>query len=296
MKIPPFRAIVAFHATAASGSMVKAAEIIGVTPSAISQQVQIIEAHIGIRLFSRIGRRVVLTEAGERYFELIRDDIDRITAVTGMMSDNSSYSVLNLRIAPTFATKWILPRLHEFTNAHPDIELRLDATNDPPDFERENIDIEIRHGAGIWPGVYVEPIGEEQMQVLCSPNYAAPGSLRVQDLPDHQLIHSVKNIVQWPQWFAAQGFIPERRLKRILFDRAHMSIDMAVYGHGIILESTLIAADEIALGRLVSPIKNPIAVSQSSLWIVCPHSHLSRRKVRSFLTWLRDTLPMGRVY
>lgn len=291
MKIPPFRAITAFHAAASSGSMVKAAEIMGVTPSAISQQVQIIESHIGIRLFSRIGRRVVLTEAGERYFELIRDEIERITAVTGMMSDNSSYSVLNLRISPTFAAKWILPRLHEFIKTHPDIELRLDATNDPPDFERENIDLEIRHGAGGWPGLHVESLGEERMQVLCAPTYAAAGTLRIEDLPDHQLIFSVKNVVQWSQWFAAQGFVPERRLRRLLFDRAHMSIDMAVQGHGIVLESSLITADEIASGRLILPLGETIAVSQRSLWIVCPHAHLSRRKVRSFLNWLRSTLP-----
>lgn len=287
---PPFRAITAFHATARSGSMLQAAGILGVTPSAVSQQIQVLEAHIGIRLFNRTGRKVVLTEAGEQYFDMIRDEVERITDATERMRGHSSVTALNIRIAPTFASKWILPRLGEFVGANPDIELRLDATNDPTDFGRENIDLEIRHGAGTWRGFYVECLLDERMEVLCSPQVAAQGSLDIADLQDYLLLHSVKNVVQWAKWFEAQGHVPQRKLQRLLFDRAHMSIDMAAGGVGIALESHLTASLEIAEGRLIRPLRDALPVWQQSLWLVCPHSHLNRRKVRRFLEWLHSTL------
>lgn len=287
---PPFRAITAFHATARSGSMLQAAAILGVTPSAVSQQIQVLEGHIGIRLFSRTGRKVVLTEAGEQYFDMIRDEVERITVATEQMRGNSSFTVLNIRMAPTFATKWVLPRLGAFISANPDIELRLDATNDPPDFARENIDLEIRHGAGSWRGLFVECLADERMEVLCAPQVAAEGSLCVADLQDHLLLHSVRNVVQWAQWFDHQGHRPQRKLRRVLFDRAHMSIDMAASGVGVALESHLTASREIAEGRLILPLRDVAPVWQQSLWLVCPHSHLNRRKVRRFAEWLRGTL------
>lgn len=286
----PFRAITAFHAAARTGSMQQAAEVLGVTPSAVSQQIQIIEAHIGVRLFSRKGRKSVLTEAGERYFEMIRDDVDRITAATERMRGVNSYTTLNVRIAPTFATKWVMPRLDEFLALHPDIELRLDATNEPPDFARENIDLEIRHGAGPWHGLHVEPLVDEPMEVLCAPKYAAAQSLSAAELDGHTLIHSVKNVVQWSDWFQHQGQPMPTQSRRVLFDRAHMSIDLAANGHGLALESRLTAAQEIASGRLVPAIRDAKPIIQQSLWLVCPYSHLNRRKVRHFYNWLKSTL------
>ncbi len=286
----PFRAITAFHAAARTGSMQQAAESLGVTPSAVSQQIQIIEAHIGVRLFSRKGRKSVLTEAGERYFELIRDEIERITIATERMRGMNSYTALNVRIAPTFATKWVLPRLSDFLTQHPDIELRLDATNDPPDFSRENIDLEIRHGAGPWRGLHVECLASEPMEVLCAPSYAAEGALTIEELDQHRLIHSVKNVVQWGDWFEAQGHTPNQELQRVLFDRAHMSIDLAANGLGLALESRLTASAEIASGRLVPAVRGAVPVHQRSLWMVCPHTHLNRRKVRRFCEWLKSTL------
>lgn len=286
----PFRAITAFHAAARTGSMQQAAEILGVTPSAVSQQIQIIEAHIGVRLFSRKGRKSVLTEAGERYFEMIRDEVDRITAATERMRGVNSYTALNVRIAPTFATKWVMPRLDAFLELHPDIELRLDATNEPPDFARENIDLEIRHGAGPWRGLHVECLADEPMEVLCAPDYPEAGKLSLGDLGGHRLIHSVKNVVQWSDWFQHQCHPMPPQPRRVLFDRAHMSIDLAANGHGLALESRLTASAEIASGRLVPAISGARPISQQSLWLVCPHSHLNRRKVRRFYEWLKSTL------
>lgn len=284
----PLRAIMAFHATSLTGSMFQASQVIGVTPSAISQQIQILENHVGTRLFNRMGRKIVLTEAGARYFDMIHEEIERIESATEHLRGHNAISVLNVRIAPTFATKCVIPRLPEFLEAHPNIELRLDATNDPPDYSREHIDLEVRHGEGGWSGLHSEKIVEEKMLPLCSPNLLKAGSLTIEKIEDYRLIHSVKNLVQWPNWFEKAGHSVGKPLQRVLFDRAYMSIEIALRGGGIALESHIIAAKEIADGNLICPINNPPEVQQSSLWIVCPHSHLRRHKVQSLIMWLKS--------
>ena len=286
----PFRAITVFHAVASTGSMIQASEKLGVTPSAVSQQIQSLEGHIGSQLFTRTGRKVVLTEAGERYYEMIRDEVERIAVATKQMRGINSYTALNVRIAPTFAAKWVLPRLPDFVERHPDIELRLNATNDPPDLGRETIDLEVRHGAGPWRGLFVECLATERMTVVCSPDYLAPNSIEIDEIAEHRLIHSVKNVTQWTQWFEKQGWLPTKPLQRLLFDRAHMSIDFAARGMGLALESDLIVSQEIADGRLICPVRGAQDVLQQSLWFVCPHSHLNRRKVGFFYDWLLSTL------
>lgn len=292
----PLRAILAFHTTAKTGSVMQAAQVLSVTPSAISQQIQNLENYIGSKLFNRFGRSIILTEAGERYFELIKDQVEHIDAATNQVRGLTSRSVLNVRISPTFATKWVLPRLSNFLEANPQIELRLDATNEPPNFARENIDLEIRHGSGDWAGLFVEKVTSEILTPLCSPKYAAPDSIDVNDLPNHLLIHSVKNLTQWPDWFKKNDVKTPKPLNRLLFDRSHMSIDMAATGAGLALESNITAWQEIKEGKLICPVKpiknakNSPKVPQASLWFVCPHTHLNRNTVQQFINWVKDEL------
>jgi DNA-binding transcriptional LysR family regulator len=194
---------------------------------------------------------------------------------------------LTVRAAPSVSSKWLLPRLASFVDANPDIELRLDGTNEPTDFGKENVDLEIRHGEGGWPGLFVESLGKERFFPLCAPSSFAAGSLSAEDLLKQRLIHSVKSQMQWPRWFMEAGIESAGRWKRVLFDRSHMAIDAAVDGLGIGLESELLAWRELSDGRLVCPVKDPPEVMLSTQWIVCPHGHLRHRKTRTFLDWLR---------
>lgn len=125
--------------------------------------------------------------------------------------------------------------------------------------------------------------------MLCAPQVAAERSSSIADLQDRLLLHSVKNVVQRVQWFDRQGHTPQRKLQCLRFDRTHLSIDMASSGVGIALESHLTASREIAEGR-IRPLHDALPVWQQSLWLVCPHSHLNRRKVRRFVEWLKGTL------
>ena len=283
----PFRSIIVFHAVARAGSISRAAEELRVTPSAVSQQIQALELHLGASLTLRVGRNIVLTEAGERYFQMIGREIEHIADVTQHVRGVRSAMTLTVRAAPSVASKWLLPRLPTFVDANPDIELRLDGTNETTDFGTENVDIQIRHGDGVWPGLFVESLGRERFFPLCAPSLHAPASLPADALPDHRLIHSVKSQMQWPQWFSEAGVEPRQRWRRVLFDRSHTAIDAAVDGLGIALESELLAWRELRDGTLICPVIDPPQVALATQWIVCPHSHLRHRKTRTFLDWLR---------
>ncbi|XUW90055.1 LysR substrate-binding domain-containing protein [Burkholderia sp. M6-3] len=283
----PLRAISVFHAAASSGSISRAAAELNVTPSAVSQQIQSLETHLGTALMTKVGRGVALTEAGERYFAMISEEIDRIADATQRIRGLRSVTLLTVRATPTLSTKFLLPRLRSFLDGHPDLEVRLNGTNEMTDFAQEAVDIEIRHGTGQWPGVYVEALTEESFLPVCSPAYCAPASLDAADLQRHRLIYSIKSQVQWPHWFSLAHAAPLDPGQRVLFDRSHMAIDAAVDGMGIALESTLMMWRELRDGTLICPVREPPAIRLTTQWIVCPLEHLHKKKVILFLDWLR---------
>ena len=140
----PMRAIAVFHEVAKAGSVSRAAETLGVTPSAVTQQIQALEGQLGVSLTVKTGRHITLTETGERYFASITDGVEQIAEATTHLRGAKSVTSLRVRATPTLSSKWLLPRLASFLDRSGDIELRLDATNEPTDFEREAIDVEIK--------------------------------------------------------------------------------------------------------------------------------------------------------
>src|SRR4051812_37071161 len=283
----PLRAIAVFHAAARAGSVSRAAQELGVTPSAISQQIASLEVHLGASLMVKSGRRVVLTEAGERYFEMIAENIDRIANATQNVRGYLSSKSLIVRATPSLSTKWLLPRLNRFLEVSPDLVVRIDGTNEPTDFLREGVDIEIRHGEGNWPGLFVEGLAEERFLPVCAPTLCALGTLEPSDLPSYRLIHSVKSQMQWGRWFAAAEVATKATWRRVLFDRSHMAIDAAVNGIGIALESDLMMWRELQDGTLTCPLRCSPPASRVTQWLVCPHDRLRRGRVRTFLEWVR---------
>lgn len=283
----PFRAISVFHAVAEAGSITRAAAALGVTPSAVSQQIQALEVQLGTALTLRSGRSVMLTEAGERYFQMIGGAVGQIAEATRTIRGQHSVTTLTIRASPSLATKWLLPRLHRFLHVSPDLQLRLDGTTEQTDFARETVDIDLRHGEGHWPGLFTEAVAQERFWPVCAPTLHPPGSLTAAALPRHRLIHSVKSQVQWSAWFAAAGVPAPPPWRRIMFDRTHMAIDAATAGLGIALESNLMTWRELRDGTLACPVQEPPVISRATQWIVCPHAHLRHRKVGAFLEWLR---------
>jgi DNA-binding transcriptional LysR family regulator len=283
----PIRAIWVFHTAARAGSISRAAAELSVTPSAITQQIQTLETQLGVTLLTKVGRGIVLTEAGERFFASINDGVEQIADATRTIRGYRSVTTLAIRATPTLSNKWLLPRLGQFLETNPDLEVRLDGTNEPTDFSREAVDIEIRHGDGRWPGLFVEGLIEESFIPVCAPSLAGETSLSAKDVLRFRLIHSVKSQAQWPRWLTLARVEPEERWQRVLFDRSHMAIDAAARGMGIALESTLMMQRELADGVLVCPVRNPPDVRIITQWIACPRENLRHKRVRVFLDWLR---------
>jgi len=287
----PLKAIAAFHAAARLGSVSRAAEALGVSPSAVSQQIRFLEHHLGTSLFVRQNRRVTLTEAGERYFESLASAMDLVERATQRIRGYKAANVLSVRAAPSFATKWILPRLQGFLDLNPGFSIRIDATNEHTDFDREGIDVDIRYGKGDWPGFYVESLAREDFVPMASPALVPANSIGIRDVLDCRLIHSVKALVSWTQFFQANGLANvDLPLQGIQFDRSFMAVDAAARGLGVALESPLLAQDELAAGTLVCPVRGARPIAVRAVWLVCPHKHLRMRKVERFVDWLRAGL------
>ena len=283
----PLRSISVFHAVSRSTSISKAAEELGVTPSAVSQQIRVLEEYLGTTLLTKAGRRIKLTEAGERYFEMISEKVEQIGEATERLRGHHAVAALRVRATPTFSTKWLLPRLPRFLEQNPQLEVRLDGTNEPTDFRREDVDIEIRHGQGNWPGLFVEGIARESFIPVCAPGLLQSLPIPIETIVQNRLIHSVKSQVQWESWLTSAGVMHGSRWRRVLFDRSHMAIDAAASGMGIALESTFMMCRELQEGRLVCPIADPPEVVRTTQWMVCPHDHLRHSKVRAFNEWIK---------
>src|SRR5450631_3800965 len=168
-QLPPLNALRAFEAAARSESFTRAAEELCVTQGAVSHQVKALEATLGLKLFNRERQRLVITDAGREYLAVVRDALDRIAMGTERLVQRQTSGVLTVSTSPDFAAKWLVHRLGRFSEAHPDIDLRISATLHHVDFAREEVDLAVRHGDGNWAGLDVERLCTEQLFAVCSP-------------------------------------------------------------------------------------------------------------------------------
>ncbi|HYC35326.1 MAG TPA: transcriptional regulator GcvA [Usitatibacter sp.] len=285
-RLPSLNALRAFEASARHESFTAAALELFVTQGAVSQQVKGLEDELGLRLFSRDGRKLRLTEAGRSYLEVVRDAFDRLSAGTERLLQRQSTGVLNVSTSPNFATKWLVHRLGRFSEVHPEVELRISASMHHVDFAREDIDIAIRHGDGTWPGLHVAKLCEEEIFPVCAPSLArGRRALKApEDLAHHRLLH-VNDATHWSRWlehFRVKGVDGTRGT---VLSQASMAIDAAIQGQGVAMARTALAAWDILGGRLVRPFHQAMA-APFAMWIVCPKATAELPKIAMFRQWL----------
>ena len=287
MNLPPFKAVWTFEVVARLGSISKASEELSLTPSAVSHQITNLETHVGRKLFERTARGVDLTPAGQRYQQSLAGAL-AVIAGAAENARSEGVELLRLQVSPSFASLWLMPRLPRFMEEHPDIKLRLSASHVHSDFSRAEVDIDIRYGLIRWADLHIETIFTEEILPLISPkrkeelNLLKPEELLVQNL-----ILSNVNLVQWPQWFAAHGVTISPSQYALSFDRAYLSIQAAVQGLGIALESDRLAEDALGRGLLVPlfPYRKRIQIHAHHL--VYPTAHVERPNVARFVSWIR---------
>jgi len=287
MSLPPLKSILTFEVVTRLGSISKAAEELSLTPSAVSHQITNLEAQIGRKLFERTARGVELTSAGERYQQSLAGAL----AVIASAAENAraeSIDVLRIQASPSFAALWLVPRLSRFIEEHPDIKIKLSASHVHTDFSHGEVDIDIRYGQSQWPELHVETVFAEEVLPLISPRLKEKLKLRSpEELLFQNLILSNVNLVQWPQWFAAHGVSISPSDYAVSFDRAYLSIQAAVQGLGISLESDRLAEDALGRGLLVPVFPYREGMQIHGHHLVYPPSHAEYRKVKRFVSWIR---------
>jgi DNA-binding transcriptional LysR family regulator len=285
--LPPLPTLLAFEAVARRRSFAHAATELHLTASAISHQITRLEAQLGVRLFERSAHGVRLSAAGERYLSRVGAALAAITAATDDLRQGASNS-LYVHSTPSLAALWLMPRLRDFAENHPQISLNLSAAHTHSDFALGQADLDIRYGVANWPGLEVEPIFEEKITPLASPAFIRARRLK---LPVHlanvPLIQSNVNVVQWSDWFAA--FTDQRAPERftLRFDRAQMSLEAAAQGVGVALESAVIAERYLAKGTLKPVFGIEKSIPVKAHFAVYPARHAKRAPVAAFLEWLR---------
>lgn len=279
-----------FEAVARLGTVTKAAQELGVSPSAVSQQLGALEAQFGVKLFRREKRRLILTLDGDRLFQTTTHAFGALRNARSAIGRQRDMRSLTIRVSPSFGVRWLGPRIAAFAADNPDWNIRIDATPDFSAFETEAVDLDLRYGMGSWAGLTVEPVLNDMALPMCSPDYLA--RLRaISDDPVVQLTHSrlidsVKTLYRWDIWLAANSIELPDLSYPFRFDRSSMSIEMAKQGGGVALDSAVLCLGELERGELVpfSPLYPVIAFP--AYWIVCPPRHFNRRIVKRFADWL----------
>jgi len=293
-RLPPLNALRAFEAAARHLSFLKAADELHVTPGAISQQVKALEDQLGIALFRRLPRGVLLTDAGQLYGKRLGEIFDQIRRATTDVLRDAEPDGLTVATMLSFAARWLIPRLGGFNLAHPETTVRVMADGKITDFNTEDVDLALRYGPGNYPGLHVELVFAETVFPVCSPALMQGAHpLRCfDDLRHHILLHdepspSYHNLC-WQGWLATQGVehIDTRPGPR--FTYTHMSLQAAVSGLGVALGTDVLADEDLATGRLVRPFPHGVK-SHHAYWLVCPPAALARPKVAAFRAWILET-------
>jgi len=293
-RLPPLNALRAFEAAARHLSFKTAAEELHITPAAISQQVRALEDHVGRPLFRRITRGLVLTEAGAAAAPLLTEGLDRLAAGAARMRDVPHSRILTVSVAPSLAAKWLVPRLDRFRAAHPDVDIRLDATNELVTFQGDGVDVALRFGSGSYRGLHAERLLAETVFPVCSPQLLDRGPALVTpgDLAAHTLLHiqwamESETAPNWQMWLRAAGVDQVDPSRGPRFSHDSMAVQAAIEGHGVALAVSTLVSDDLAAGRLVRPF--PPTTSEETAFgyfLVHPEDKAADPRVQAFRNWV----------
>ena len=284
-----------FEAAARNLSFTKAAEELFITQSAVSRQIKALEDHLGVRLFKRRPRSLVLTESGQLLYRLAADVLERLQAGTDQLRADSRARQLSITTTTGFASLWLIPRLQRFTSLNPDIDVRISATTEALNLERGLIDLAIRYcRPEAVPEGAVRLFGEEMLPV-CSRallrDRARPLK-RPQDLKHHTLLHfdypgAEKTFMDWGTWLAALGIHDLKSAGALHFSQYEQMIQAAISGQGVALGRQPLVNELIQSGMLVTPFKQPVVGSRAYFIIESPLG-AGKPHVRQFADWVLE--------
>lgn len=285
--LPSTWALQAFEAAARHESFTKTGEELALTQSAICRQIGALEEFLGLPLFARSKRGVRLTAAGAAYHRQIAARLDEVERDTlALMSGQGLGGSLELAVVPTFATRWLIPRLGDFRARHPDITINLTARTRPFLFEESSFDAAIYFGEAAWPGTVSQSLMYEDLVPVCAPQLLT-GKRRWQpaDLARLPLLQQSTRPYAWRRWFASAGVTVAHDLAGPRYELFTMLAEAAAHGLGVALVPRFLFADDIASGRLVQPVTHA-QLSATPYRLLFPGHHAERSNLVIFGQWL----------
>lgn len=287
-RLPPLNAVRAFEAAARLQSFKMAGEELGVTPGAVSRQIEALEDSLGIRLFDRLHRKVDLTASGRLFFGEVSPALQRIANAAEVLWEGQDSRVLRIKLPPTCAIRWLVPRLARFHALYPDISVQVTTSHEPVDFEREAIDAAIYWGEALPRGLAGQHLFGEQLAVVCSPKLLerhSASQISVSALPKHVLLHSFRRPDDWRFWFSAAGF-PEISLDRfLLFENSTLTYQAAIDGLGVAIVQLAFVKDDLNEGRLVIA-NNLIVETKTGYFLTYPRERAHLARIKALTQWL----------
>ena len=277
-------------------SLAKAADELNVTPGAVSQQIKQLEDHLGCALFRRDHRRLLLTDEGQACLPGLVESFERMQEALAAIARVGQDGRLTVSVAPSFASKWLVPRLDRFTAAHPEIDVLVSASMALADFAAEDLDCAIRYGAGRYPGLVVEKLMTESVVPVSSPSLLKGGPpLKVPaDLKQFTLLHDDSpdqdpSCPDWRMWLRAAGAGDVETRRGLRFNQSGLVVEAAISGRGVALAKSRLAAGDIRARRLVAlfNVKQPI---NFAYYFVSPPGKSALNKVQTFRKWLSDEI------
>jgi LysR family transcriptional regulator, glycine cleavage system transcriptional activator len=284
---PSISSVRAFEAAGRLLSFTKAATELNVTQSAVSHGVRDLEERLGLPLFVRGGRNLMLTDAGRVYLPFASEAVGRLRmGERALLDPQRKARVLTISVSPSFAAKWLVPRLAEFSQEHPDLDLRISANLQHIDFADGEIDLAVRHGDGAWQDLDCTRLCAETVFPVCSPAMQKEMKIKTPaDLSRCVLIHH-RNAEAWTSWL--RNFVPgspKRSSRGPVLNEMSLAIDAAIAGQGVALARSALAQLDLAEGRLVRPLQQETAAT-FAYWIVCPPDNAATPKIARFRDWL----------
>jgi LysR family glycine cleavage system transcriptional activator len=291
-RLPPLKSLQAFEVAGRKLSFTAAALELNVTPGAISQQIRLLEDFLEVRLFRRMNRAIVLTDAGQLFLPLISRGFEQFGEAVAMLRERRSDGPLTITAPASFISNWLIPRLGHFQARHPGIDVRIDASNRLVDFIHEDIDVGIRFGNGKYPELKTEFLFSYQLIPVCAPGLLERGGglEKISDLGRYTLLHSDygdldDGFPDWAMWLKVVDAKDVDPNHGIYFNQADQLLQAALDGQGIALFANVMVEPEIAAGRLVQPFSTRLPVRMSYHLVTSP-AKAQIAKVRSFRDWI----------
>ncbi|MBI0539544.1 transcriptional regulator GcvA [Roseomonas sp. KE2513] len=287
--LPPLNPLRAFEAAGRFGSVRRAAEELGVTPGAVSRQVQVLENELGVQLFRRSPSAMALTVQGEQYLAAISPHLDGIREASRRLTGRRGPEVLKVRAYTTFAMKWLIPRLSVYQQTNRVTDVRLTTSLENVDFSREDVDCAIRLGDGNWPGLEADRLVRNELIPVCTEALCREVGLRSpQDLQRVSLLHSLARPDDWRYWLEAAGLQGIDPYAGPRYASSVLALQAVMAGQGVMLAQKALMADDLRDGRLVQPFGPALDRGSFTYYLVYPAGRLRNPSFRRFRAWLID--------